>query len=579
MCSNTEDNVRGPSAGGNGQDNVYLFDGVNVGLPLFGVLSAEPSSHDIAQISVVKGGAKAIDFNRSGGFTINSVSKSGTNRLRGEVSFQVQTEDMTGDRDTVSDAEFEQDRDWTVGSIGGPIARDNLFFYLSYYRPTISRDNRSNLYGEVPDFDSTRDELFGKLTFSPTESLLLNLSYRDSDRENTGSSVSGEASAGTTATGSEATLGIATLEGTWVLGANGFASFKYTDFDNETSGRPDNLFSFPIAIDGSVNLDVSNLASQGRFFVPQPVAGADDFNAFIAPLISQYGFIENGVATGGGIVGGGSTINDQDFFRESWEVGYDRVFGSNVTHELHFGYQYSKDQEDLSRTSNGWGDISVVGGRDTASDGTPIFYRARFNQQSLLGDVPPINSAFESQSFEINDTIKANNWTFNVGFVASNDELFGQGLRENSSNVSGFELDVNSRYKMYELDFDDMIQPRLGAIWSPNGRDSVYANYALYLPAASSLPRAASWAPQPATHDRRLLRRFWQPHRGDRPALFVREVLPARPRPALDRRVPGRLLPSGDSEIDRQGARALPQGRQLLGGHQQQRAAALQPAA
>ncbi len=38
----TEDTIRGPSAGGSGQDNVYEFDGVNVNLPLFGTLSTEP---------------------------------------------------------------------------------------------------------------------------------------------------------------------------------------------------------------------------------------------------------------------------------------------------------------------------------------------------------------------------------------------------------------------------------------------------------------------------------------------------------------------------------------------------------
>ena len=51
----TQDAIRGPSAGGSGQDNVYLFDGVNVTLPLFGTLSAEPASHDIAQVTVVQG--------------------------------------------------------------------------------------------------------------------------------------------------------------------------------------------------------------------------------------------------------------------------------------------------------------------------------------------------------------------------------------------------------------------------------------------------------------------------------------------------------------------------------------------
>jgi len=39
----TQDSTRGQSAGGSGQDNVYKFDGVNVTLPLFGTLSAEPA--------------------------------------------------------------------------------------------------------------------------------------------------------------------------------------------------------------------------------------------------------------------------------------------------------------------------------------------------------------------------------------------------------------------------------------------------------------------------------------------------------------------------------------------------------
>ena len=40
----TQDSTRGPSSGSSGQDNVYKFDGVNVTLPLFGTLSAEPAA-------------------------------------------------------------------------------------------------------------------------------------------------------------------------------------------------------------------------------------------------------------------------------------------------------------------------------------------------------------------------------------------------------------------------------------------------------------------------------------------------------------------------------------------------------
>ena len=75
--------------GGSGQDNVYQFDGVNVTLPLFGTLSAEPASHDIAQITTVKAGARAVDFDRSGGFSVDSVSKSGTSRFTGHGELPV----------------------------------------------------------------------------------------------------------------------------------------------------------------------------------------------------------------------------------------------------------------------------------------------------------------------------------------------------------------------------------------------------------------------------------------------------------------------------------------------------------
>jgi hypothetical protein len=90
----TQDATRGPSAGGSGQDNVYQFDGANVTLPLFGTLASEPASHDIAQVTTIKGGARAIDFDRSGGFTIDSASKSGTNRYSGELAYEYQGDNM-----------------------------------------------------------------------------------------------------------------------------------------------------------------------------------------------------------------------------------------------------------------------------------------------------------------------------------------------------------------------------------------------------------------------------------------------------------------------------------------------------
>jgi len=179
----TQDTTRGPSAGGSGQDNVYQFDGVNVTLPLFGTLSAEPASHDIAQITVVKGGARAVDFDRSGGFSIDSVSRSGTSRYSGLASYQLQTENMAADLTNGAQSRYKADRSWLDLNAGGPVVKDKLLFYGSYYRPVNNRNNRANLYGPLPALNSERNEGFGKLTFTPTHSVLVNLSYRDSKRE------------------------------------------------------------------------------------------------------------------------------------------------------------------------------------------------------------------------------------------------------------------------------------------------------------------------------------------------------------------------------------------------------------
>lgn len=499
----SEDLVRGPSAGGSGQDNVYQFDGVNVNLPLFGTLSAEPSSHDIDQLAVVKGGANAVDFNRSAGLSINSVSKSGTNSFRGSLSYQIQPESLTADRETSSASEFEEDKDWAVANLGGPILRDRAYFYASYYRPTSTRESRSNLYGDVPDFESDRDEFFGKLTLSPSASTLLNASYRTSDRTETGTSVTSESSAGSTSQGSEATLDIGIFEASWVINEKSFLTFKFTDFANETQGRPDTLFGFTPVLGPGSRLDPAALDQLGLFTVPTPVSGQTAFNEFIQPLINRYGYLQDGVRRGGGRVGGGSQLDNDDFFRQSYQGGYDFVLGSEVTHELHVGYQWFRDEEDLYRTSNGWGSITAPGGRlncpsNSTCAGQKIYYQAQVQQQGLL-DVPTIHSEYESQNIEINDAIRWQNFTLNIGVLFSSDELYGQGLRENSSNVSGFELAKGHMYKMYEMDFEDMIQPRLGLVWAYDGPNTVYANFARYMPAASSLPRAASWARNLAT--------------------------------------------------------------------------------
>ena len=493
----TQDQTRGPSAGASGQDNVYNFDGVNVTLPLFGTLASEPASQDIAQFTVVKGGARAVDFNRAGGFSIDSVSKSGTNRFTGLVSYRFQTDNMTAKLTTGSASRYQKNRAFTDINAGGPVLPGRMFFYGSYYRPTENRRNAANNYGSLPDYDSVRNEGFVKVTASPSASTLVNVSYRDSHRLDTGSQF-GASTAPTAGTGYESWQKIFTGDGSWIINGNNFVTFKYTHFENPNRGRPDFVSDAVPNLTPGTRLDIANLDKLGLFSVPRIGSNAAA-NAFFQPIINQYGYVDptTGVRTGGGLVGFGSTFDNDNFFRDAGQVAYTTTLTSGqARHNLHVGYQQYVDSEDLIRSSNGWGSINAPGGT-VSFQGTPIFYQAVFQSQGL-GTLPKIHSEYRSKSLEANDTVNWNDWTFNVGLVASNDTLYGQGLQNDSSTLSGFvkataTSSEGRRYKMKDIPFTQMLQPRLSATWAYNQKDTVFASYARYNPAASSLPRAASW--------------------------------------------------------------------------------------
>ena len=491
----TQDTTRGPSAGGSGQDNVYQFDGANVTLPLFGTLASEPASHDIAQVTTIKGGARAIDFDRAGGFSVDSVSKSGTNRFTGLASFQIQNDAMAAPLSSGSASRFEQDNTWLNVNAGGPVMPGKVFFYGSYYRPQESRDNAANDYGALPDYTSTRNEGFGKLTITPTNSTLINASYRDSRRANEGDTF-GASTAASVGTIDESNQRIGAVEGSWIINSRSHATFKYSYFGLETSSLPANVSSASPSEAIGTMLPLGSLDQQGLLTVPQILAGQDAYNAFVQPFVNTYGYLNaSGVRTGGGFVGFASQNNDQDFFRNNAQIGYNLTLGSDITHDLHVGYQRYTDKEELRRSSNGWGSITVPGGRLAAIAGTGgqrAFFTAQI-QRLTDGVLPVINSEYTSHNVEINDTIRMNNWTFNVGLLASYDILYGQGLREDSSALSGFVSDPLNKYEMYTLPFDKMLQPRLSATWAYNGSDTIFASFAVYKPAANSLPRAASW--------------------------------------------------------------------------------------
>ena len=233
----TQDLTRGPSAGGSGQDNVYQFDGVNVTLPLFGTLSAEPASHDIAQITVVKGGARAVDFDRSGGFFDRLGQQVRHEPVRRAAQLPIADRGHGGGASERRELALQADALAGPMNVGGPILPERLFFYGSYYRPG---EHQQQPRQPVRRTAAVREHAQRGLRQADVHPDALGARERQLPRFEAGGDerpLHGQLAAPTTGSGSENRQKIGTVEGSWVINAESFATGKFTDFTLLTQGR------------------------------------------------------------------------------------------------------------------------------------------------------------------------------------------------------------------------------------------------------------------------------------------------------------------------------------------------------
>jgi hypothetical protein len=126
----------GSLAGANDRYNSIQIDGATLD-DVFGLGDAVPGSQAGAQ-PISLDAIQEFNVNiapydvRSGGFTggqINAITKSGSNEFTGSFRFKGGTENFTGDLEGVGTGEFNQA--FYVGTLGGPIIRDELFFFVA----------------------------------------------------------------------------------------------------------------------------------------------------------------------------------------------------------------------------------------------------------------------------------------------------------------------------------------------------------------------------------------------------------------------------------------------------------------
>ena len=198
----------------------------------------------------------------------------------------------------------------------------------------------------------------------------------------------------------------------------------------------------------------------GAVIVPVPVTGQTAYNAFVQPLIDRYGYVAERRQDG------------RRHRRLRHAVRQRRLLPRRVPVRLQPHARHERacttctSATSGTRTRRTWTAARTAGATITS----PAARTELPGPADLLPDArsssrrpascPRSTRSTASQSFELNDTIRWKDWTFNVGLLVSNDTLYGQGLREDASALSGYALAPGNKYEMYEIGFGKMLQPR-----------------------------------------------------------------------------------------------------------------------
>jgi len=167
-------------AGGTGQGNKYFVDGVEVTDPYLALTGTSLPYNFIEEVTVRTGGYEA-QYRSSLGGIVNVISYSGSNEFQGQAfGFFINNQFAGDSRHPVEDPRTGEFAQWDVGlGVGGPIKKDNLWFYAAY-NPSFSSEDV-----EIPDQGIYPDE-------TTTHSFASKLTWRAGSRSNVTLTVMGD---------------------------------------------------------------------------------------------------------------------------------------------------------------------------------------------------------------------------------------------------------------------------------------------------------------------------------------------------------------------------------------------------
>jgi len=420
-----------PNAGGNKQDNVYLYDGSNVTNPLFGYLGANFSEFDIQEVNIKRGGISA-EFGRAAGMVTNAITKSGSNTVSGSVRFIFEPAGFTaGFVDPNIITKYNQYQP-SVG-LGGPILKDKLFWYVSGNLPYSKTTGRINNLGPVPDSKTTSREFFGKITANPHKAHTISLSVRNNSYTSVNSGI-GVNDHPSVASDDKGLNRIIYGSWVWTISQNTVLETRFNHVNENFKSEPITELGYRPAF------DINNLPAMGYFRTT-----AD--------------YLVGGATASGQFVGGAQMYNRQDFYRDEFKFVLSHYADfKGHSHVFKAGFSYDDGGEYLDRIANGWGLITV-----TTYLTQPVFRAAYYSEQPFQDSRGRTYSIFAQDTATIGERL-----TLTAGILLNRDEF--------SAKTAG------EKNTFLKFNFDQEIQPRLGFTFAldPQAGDKLYANWGRY---------------------------------------------------------------------------------------------------
>jgi Carboxypeptidase regulatory-like domain len=474
-----ENNSSAPNAGGNKQDNTFLYDGVTISNPFFGDLYQDFAELDLQEVAITRGGVTA-EFGRTGGFIVNGVTKSGTNDVHGEARLEYQPASFSAkSKDPNLTSQFEKFRPGV--DIGGPIWSDRLFGYGSANLLRQTEKDRVNRLGTIPDGDTNINEYFGKLTANPVSDMLLNGSFRYRGIDGTNAGVD---SLNAPSTGIKPKTIDRVIVGSWFWTVDPKLSFeaRYNHNEDNNSVVPNIFIPFK-----ATPFNAAAPYLSGTFVTGHSTTNGKDYILPPANALNQR------IGSGGG---GTSdlAINDQNFFRDEY-----RLQGSylanflGASHDIRAGFTLSNNREDLNRASDGWGTITISDSSNCGPVAARPCYRARltppFQQISraktygaFLQDQATWNRLTVNLGVLVNEDYFIPNDTGSFSFIRGNFKTAGNAGSIPACSVAPAGAPACTYTSRVDIPWSKQWQPRIGISYEIDARahDKVYANAARY---------------------------------------------------------------------------------------------------